>query len=172
MQNVFIPPDRVQDPLERNVPGQGLGRDPCRTPMPWDGSSFAGFSSVEPWLPLGPEHAVANVRHESQDPDSMLSLYRKLLRVRRAHAALSEGSYRGVPAVGNLLVYVREARADRLLIALNLGAAPARFALPTAEPARLLLSTSPARLGSLGAGPLELAGNEGIIVALSPGASA
>src|SRR6201996_4924642 len=50
MSNVAIPPDRIQDPFEKNVPGLGLGRDPCRTPMQWDDSPNAGFSSVEPWL--------------------------------------------------------------------------------------------------------------------------
>jgi alpha-glucosidase len=168
MQNVAIPPDRVQDPLEKNVPGQSLGRDPCRTPMQWDGSKFAGFSSVEPWLPLAPDHAVTNVLLESEDPDSMLCLYRKLLRLRKEHAALSQGSFRGLPAEGNLLIYVRESLADRLLIALNLGSAPATFSLPAAGPARLLLSTSPARLDEFSAGPIELGADEGVILALSP----
>ena len=39
-----IPPERVQDPFEKNVPGLGLGRDGCRTPMQWDASRYAGFS--------------------------------------------------------------------------------------------------------------------------------
>ena len=43
-----IPPDRVQDPRELREPGLGLGRDPVRTPMPWDGSPNAGFTTGEP----------------------------------------------------------------------------------------------------------------------------
>ena len=64
MHNVAIPPDRVQDPLEKNVPGKGLGRDPCRTPMQWDDSAHAGFTTGEPWLPLAPDHASHNVLRE------------------------------------------------------------------------------------------------------------
>jgi alpha-glucosidase len=53
LTDVSIPPERVQDPWEKNVPGLGLGRDPVRTPMPWDGSATAGFTTGEPWLPIG-----------------------------------------------------------------------------------------------------------------------
>jgi alpha-glucosidase len=47
-----IPPDRILDPLEINVPGLGLGRDASRSPMPWSDAANAGFSSGEPWCPL------------------------------------------------------------------------------------------------------------------------
>ena len=57
MKDVPIAPEQVQDPAEKNEPGLGLGRDPERTPMPWDGSLLAGFTSGEPWLPLGTDHA-------------------------------------------------------------------------------------------------------------------
>jgi alpha-glucosidase len=52
MRQVDIPRDRVRDPFERNVPGIGVGRDGCRTPMQWDASENAGFSKVNPWLPM------------------------------------------------------------------------------------------------------------------------
>src|SRR5581483_1078905 len=61
MENVTIPPDRVQDPWEKNEPGLGLGRDPQRTPMQWDSSPNAGFTTVIPWLPLAPDHTSRNV---------------------------------------------------------------------------------------------------------------
>jgi alpha-glucosidase len=174
MQNVAIAPDRVQDPLEKNVPGKGLGRDPCRTPMQWDESTFAGFSTVEPWLPLAPDHAIANVRRETEDPDSLLSLYRRLLGLRREHSALNQGSYQALPAAGNLLLYARQSPLERLVVALNLGSTATTFSLPSAGPARLLLSTLPARTGALPVGPIALGANEGVIVDLgtTPGATA
>src|SRR5918994_1015648 len=49
---VDIPPHQVRDPKELREPGIGLGRDPSRTPMAWDGSLNAGFTTGEPWLPL------------------------------------------------------------------------------------------------------------------------
>ena len=170
MENVSIPADRVQDPLEKNVPGQGLGRDPCRTPMPWDETRCAGFSTVEPWLPLAPDHATRNVRREAEDPLSLLCFYRRLLRLRREHAALRQGSYRAVPAQGNILAYERESPGDRLLIVLNFGSTPATLLLPSRDPMRLLLSTSPARAGEFNPGSVELTPNEGIVFQLSPGA--
>ena len=63
MEDVPIPPERVQDPAERNEPGLGLGRDPVRTPMQWDGGLNAGFThpGAEPWLPLASDFAARNV---------------------------------------------------------------------------------------------------------------
>ena len=52
MTDVPIPPERVQDPWEKRVPGLGLGRDPARIPMLWDTSPNAGFTTGTPWLPL------------------------------------------------------------------------------------------------------------------------
>ena len=61
MRDVPIPPERVQDPLEKSVPGIGLGRDPERTPMQWSAAPQAGFSTAEPWLPLAEDFAQVNV---------------------------------------------------------------------------------------------------------------
>ncbi len=69
LRDVAVPPDRVQDPWERRVPGQGLGRDPVRTPMPWTPEPNAGFCppEVEPWLPLDPDHARLSVAAQQRD---------------------------------------------------------------------------------------------------------
>jgi alpha-glucosidase len=74
MEDVPVPPELVQDPWGKNVPGLGLGRDPERAPMPWDGSSNAGFTrkGVRPWLPLPPDAASRNVAAQAASPDSML----------------------------------------------------------------------------------------------------
>ncbi|MBV9548035.1 MAG: alpha-amylase, partial [Chloroflexi bacterium] len=84
MQDVPIPSQAVQDPVEHNLPGLGLGRDPERTPMQWDASAFAGFSSARPWLPVSSDYADVNVEVERGDARSMLNLYRRLLELRRA----------------------------------------------------------------------------------------
>jgi hypothetical protein len=65
LSDVAIPPAQVQDPRELREPGLGLGRDPVRTPMPWDGSRNAGFTTGRPWLPLNPDWPARNaVRSE------------------------------------------------------------------------------------------------------------
>jgi alpha-glucosidase len=145
MTDVPIPPERVQDPWERNVPGLGLGRDPVRTPMQWDASPNAGFAhaGAEPWLPLAPDWSAVNVAAQAADPRSMLSLHRTLLALRRAEPALSVGSYTHVEGADeDVLAYERrdDATGRRLLVALNLGGR--ERALPAGGASgRVLLST-------------------------------
>ena len=68
MTDVPIPPDRVQDPFERNVPGLGLGRDPERTPMQWSAAPNAGFTAGTPWLPVAADYRETNVETQRRDP--------------------------------------------------------------------------------------------------------
>jgi alpha-glucosidase len=167
MQNVPIPPDRIQDPLEKNVPGAGLGRDPSRTPMQWDASLHAGFSVREPWLPISADAARVNTAAEDLEPSSMLSLYRSLLDLRKRHAALSVGRYRAVAASGNLLSYIRYTRDERFLVVLNLGAQAADFSLESLDrDATALLSTYLDRQITMTHKRLSLRPNEGVILAL------
>jgi alpha-glucosidase len=142
MHNVEIPPSRVRDPLELNVPGKGLGRDPCRTPMQWDGSLHAGFSRAEPWLPLAGDAQHLNAAREADDKGSLLSLYRRLLALRRSSQALATGLYKSLAAHGDLLAFIRRAGAQQLLIILNLGSESQPLPPSTAAlTGRLLLST-------------------------------
>jgi alpha-glucosidase len=73
MKDVAIAAAQVRDPLGKHVPGRGLGRDGCRTPMQWDSTINAGFSSVEPWLPLGGGLPEDNVLAQRGDHTSMFS---------------------------------------------------------------------------------------------------
>jgi alpha-glucosidase len=170
MANVSIPADRVQDPFEKNVRGVGLGRDPCRTPMQWDGSIYAGFTVGEPWLPISDDYAVVNVRAEGDDPSSFLALYRRLLKLRRSHPAISIGEYEPLAASGDLLAYVRHTPDERILIALNLGGKPcALFLGSPGMVGRTLVSTYLDRQDEVATTNLGLRANEGLIVALSAG---
>lgn len=128
--------DKVQDPRELREPGLGLGRDPVRTPLPW--TEQGGFTTGDPWLPIDPAHLPINVAAQADDPHSMLTLYRRLLTLRRATPALATGAISDVRAEGDVLTYVRSDGTDRYRIALNLGHAPAAIAL---EPGTVVLST-------------------------------
>jgi alpha-glucosidase len=165
MRDVEIPPERVQDPFEKNVPGQGLGRDPARTPMQWDASPNAGFCApdVEPWLPVADDYRTYNAATESEDPASMLNLHRRLLALRRSEPALALGSYEPVEATGDILAYVREIDGRRLLIVLNLGHDPATFKGQEIR-GRLALSTHLDRDGERVEGGIGLRADEGVIV--------
>src|SRR5690606_32988881 len=107
MNDVSIPPELVQDPQEKNVPGIGVGRDPERTPMQWDDSENAGFTTGIPWLPLMKNYKEVNVDNEWNEPKSILSLYRKLIAFRNGEPALKVGDYTPVYTEGNLLSYIR-----------------------------------------------------------------
>lgn len=163
MVDVPIPPARIRDPFGRNVPGQE--RDPERTPMQWDGSRFAGFSDVEPWLPVAADAGSVNVRAQRDAPASMLSLYRRLLRLRRETPALQTGAYVAWPASGQVLAFERRLDSQRLLIVLNLAASPASYALNGARGV-VLLSASGALEGQPVGGNLSLGGDEGVVIRL------
>ena len=107
MTDVVIPAAEVQDPAEKNEPGKGQGRDPERTPMQWDSSRFAGFTEGTPWLRLGADHATVNVATLSGQSDSVLSLYRTLIGLRNANAALNTGRVEDVASNGKILRYER-----------------------------------------------------------------
>jgi alpha-glucosidase len=167
MRDVRIPPELIQDPWETNVPGLGLGRDPERTPMHWDESPNAGFTTGTPWLPLGSEAERTNVARQRDDPSSILTLHRRLLALRRQHAALAVGSYEPVDAAGNVLAYVRDSTAGGCLVALNLGASAQSLTVPAAfRGGRILISTYLDHEQTRAGTDLALRGNEGVVVSL------
>jgi len=168
MHDVPIAPDQVQDPFEKNVPGLGLGRDPVRTPMQWSSGQWAEFSTVRPWLPVADDYRNANVELERTDASSLLSLYRRLIELRRAESALSVGDYAALPAGDDLVAYMRKSGRRRLLIVLNFGARPRKFDLNELEAqAVLLLSTHLDREQEKLGDELPLRPDEGVIVELS-----
>jgi alpha-glucosidase len=116
-----IPAAEVQDPAEKNEPGKGMGRDPERTPMQWDSSPQAGFTEGVPWLRLAADHATVNVAALSGQGESILSLYRKLIDLRRSNPALNTGGVENVDSNGNVLRYERFDGKQRFLVLLNLG---------------------------------------------------
>jgi alpha-glucosidase len=113
--------DQVKDPI--GVLGWPVekGRDGERTPMQWDARLHAGFSRVTPWLPVPASARKRNVAVETADPASILTLYKRLLALRRANEALREGEY--VPLLAddpNVLAYLRRTKDAAVLVALNM----------------------------------------------------
>ncbi|MBX9711334.1 MAG: DUF3459 domain-containing protein [Xanthobacteraceae bacterium] len=159
-----IAPDQVRDPWGINQPGTGVGRDGCRTPMQWDSSPYAGFTTGTPWLPLATDAAVRNVAVEREDSMSMLNLYRALIELRRVRSELAVGSYSWVALSGDILVYQREHQGRRLLVVLNFGSTPVPLPAAVGPNGRILLSTFMDR----GQQPVDaefvLRGAEGIVI--------
>jgi alpha-glucosidase len=168
MEDVPVPPDMVQDPVEKNVPGLGLGRDPERTPMQWDATPDAGFTVGKPWLPLSVDWQTRNFAAEREDTRSILLLYKRLIELRQSEPALMVGSYLAVPADGNLLGYVREHDGRQFLVVLNLGAEAEEFRMPEGiNGGRIVICTAIEREGEEVEGTLEVRGNEGMVLRLA-----
>jgi alpha-glucosidase len=165
MHQVAIAPDQVRDPFEKNVPGIGVGRDGCRTPMQWDATAYAGFSTSAPWLPLADDFLQENVVNLAADSRSILNLYKALLDLRKRLPHLVSGEYVPVAADGDLLLYRRQSEGNAVVIALNLGAEPVSIASDAIGlGGEILLSTFLDRQGEEVEGALDLRGNEGVII--------
>jgi alpha-glucosidase len=169
MHQVQIAPAQVRDSLEKNVPGFGLGRDGCRTPMQWDSTGGAGFSQVRPWLPLAEDFVHENVRNLDADKASILALYKALIALRGRHEALAMGSYEPIAAKDDLLIYRRAIEGSSAIVVLNLGADPVSLSSATIglEGGRILLSSLMDRWEEKLSGSLDLRGNEGVIASAS-----
>src|SRR5690606_29478704 len=120
---IDIPPGARQDPTWFRTNGERYGRDGCRVPIPWEAAAPAyGFSPTgASWLPQPPEWASLARDVQVGDPRSTLSLYRRLLAERRAHA-LGTGALEWLDLPGRGILAFRNG--DVIVVA-NLGAAPA-----------------------------------------------
>ncbi|HVJ52763.1 MAG TPA: alpha-glucosidase family protein [Aliidongia sp.] len=110
------------------------GRDGCRTPMPWDGSPSAGFTSGTPWLPIPSHHRNRSVAAQIGDAGSVLHHARRMIALRRRYPALIHGGIRFLDLPEPVLGFVREAEGERILCVFNLGREPARCRLPAFGP--------------------------------------
>jgi alpha-glucosidase len=140
LADVQIPTELVQDPWEKNVPGLGFGRDPVRTPMPWDEGPEAGFTSGAPWLPIGSANRARHVAAQCTDPSSILSLYKSLIALRRSEPALAVGSYVAVASTDAVRAYERRYAGRRLQVVLNFSNEPQPVDI-AASSAKALLTT-------------------------------
>jgi alpha-glucosidase len=120
----------VKDPIGRTGWPKEKGRDGERTPMQWDGSANAGFSTATPWLPVPPTYQTHNVAEESKDPNSVLEFYKKLVKLRHDNTALLDGSYKAInESDENVLSYLRVYKDHGVLVALNMTNAPQKVSV-------------------------------------------
>jgi alpha-glucosidase len=126
-----VPFERLQDPDGIAFWPADVGRDGCRTPMPWTSDApHGGFSRVEPWLPFERAHGPLAVDVQAGDPASMLSFARRWLDWRRAQPALRTGAMSFIPTPPNVLGFVRTGGEDQVLMLFNLGMGSAEVSLP------------------------------------------
>src|SRR4051794_19932723 len=114
-EDAIVPPDRVVDPG---------GRDGCRAPIPWTAASPHGWTGADPWLPFPPDAGARSVEAAMDDPTSIVHLYHRMLRTRRASSALRSGDLRLLAAVDDVVAYERVADDDRRTVLVNFSSAP------------------------------------------------
>jgi alpha-glucosidase len=111
----------VKDPIGKIGWPKEKGRDGERTPMQWNTSTNAGFSTAKPWLPVPASYRTHNVATEKQDPDSIFNVYRNVLRLRHTNPALLDGKYVALnESDQNVLSYLRVDGDRAVLVALNM----------------------------------------------------
>jgi alpha-glucosidase len=127
-----VPFDRLQDPEGIRFWPDGLGRDGCRTPMPWRaGQTNAGFSCVEPWLPVDPRHDRLAVDRQGEAPRSILNKTKGFIEFRRRHPALRLGDIAFIDMPEPVLTFTRSCSEQMLFCAFNLGSETEEIDFPS-----------------------------------------
>ena len=120
-----------------------FARDSARTPMQWDDSENAGFTTGIPWLPVYDDYALYNVDSEMADTDSVLNWYMDLSGLRSAHEELVIGDYEELfHDDEQIFAYSREAGGKKAVILINFSTKEAVYDESCVEEAQLLLSTN------------------------------
>ena len=130
-------------------------RDNARTPMQWDDSANAGFTTGEPWLPVHDDYETSNAEAQDADPNSVLSWYRDLAELRRALPVLAAGDYRELMAESEqVFAFERTCGQDRAVVLANFTEETVSYDASPAEGLTCMLGThGPTELGVLR--PLE-----------------
>ena len=141
LPNVELPDWALQDPVWRRSGRTVRGRDGCRIPLPWEGTTPPyGFSATPgTWLPMPGDWAACAVERQLEDPDSMLSLYRQAVELRKGNPAFTGAELEWYGPPPGCLAFRR--KGGGLVCAVNASAAP--VSLP---PGKVLLSSSPLSL--------------------------
>jgi len=126
----------VHDPIGKLGWPKEKGRDGERTPMQWDSTPQAGFTTVsKPWLPIPPTSTKYNVETESKDPDSIFNTYKRLLSLRKTEPALRDGAQIGINNDDqNVFAFLRSTGDANIVVALNMSSRPQKIALDWKSP--------------------------------------
>jgi len=144
MRDVALKYSEIMDPPGKLYWPIYQGRDGCRSPMQWDTSDQAGFSTTLPWLKVHPGFRDRNVSIQLANEESLLNFYKEALKLRRQHPALHRGSLKMLeekPA--GILAYIRAAEQERVLVAINFSRKKRLFTVPADGRMTVLLDTMP-----------------------------
>ena len=115
-------------PEQALAEAQMVSRDNARTPMQWDSSPNAGFTSGEPWLGINPNYTRINVENQKNDPHSIYSCYKKLIALRKESPAMSKGDLEILPVDSDTLFALKRTFQDEVLLSFhNFSSEPAEI---------------------------------------------
>jgi len=122
------PPEHVLGSL------RAASRDNARTPMQWDGSGHAGFTTGTPWMAVNANHAEINAQAEVSDGDSVFHHYRQLIELRHTEPVVVHGDFRMLLTDHRwVYAFVRRHRGTELLVLANFSGAPVEIEIPDAD---------------------------------------
>ena len=141
MRNIHLRRNEILDPPGKKYWPIYKGRDGCRSPMQWDQSTHAGFSTAKPWLPVHADYVHRNVLAQQADPESLLNFTKKILSLRRQVPALRRGDFIPLETQPGLLAYLRTTPEQTVLVVMNFKGRTWRFPVRQGK-WQLLLSSS------------------------------
>lgn len=161
MRDVAVPPERIQDPAATG----GGGRDPERTPMQWSADPHAGFSSVEPWLPVASDYMEDNVQAQQDDPASFWNLYKQLIGLRNSEVAVSEGEFELLETPAHDVVAFRRYAPGHasFLTIVNFSEEPVSLPLPLPIERLVISSAGQAKQAETSGTEVALAAHEAVV---------
>ena len=165
MENTPVPRNKINDPLGLKFWPLYSGRDQARRPMLWNNTLHAGFSTTEPWLPINKNYPDKCVESQLKDEGSIINLYKKLLQIRSAREALTDGSIEFVEkGHSGVLSYLRKKSGQKILIALNFTSHRKIILLPKNTYWKILISTYISFSDHSESNQLALLGYEAIVL--------
>lgn len=143
LANTPLPRHLLQDPVGKRYWPLPVGRDGERTPMPWDETSNAGFTTGTPWLPV--PATSRTYAAQCADPDSLLNFTSQLIRFRSTHPALNAGDMTFMDGPSrNCLCYQRMTPGEQMIITVNLSRRAVRLSrADVSNRSTILLSSEP-----------------------------
>ncbi|MFT4225928.1 glycoside hydrolase family 13 protein [Micropruina sp.] len=138
-----VPEEQILRSLARK------GRDNARTPVQWDATPYAGFTSGIPWMSVNPNYRQINADDARRDPGSVFAHFQQLIRLRHSSEVVREGRFQLLlPDHEQLWAFTRTLGDEVLLVVANCSSAPAELpvgSLPDLDGAELILGTHPDR---------------------------
>lgn len=142
-----------QSPRKRLEKLWRSSRDSARTPVQWDSTEHAGFTTGQPWFYVNPNYPKINAAQQMQDPDSLLNFYKKAIALRKSLKVVRHGTYREYyPGSSRVYVYSRVLEDQKLLVICSYSEKPTALKVPRGfdlTKGKLILTNYPSQSAKL-----------------------